>query len=119
MREEIPALFEGINSTRASGMSAMSRCHLRRGDHVLLVTLNKQGKAEEHRYIDHWIDDHTFQWQSQNSTTPSSSRGQEIIQHAALGITVHLVRDHKLAEGKAAPFVYHGPAALLTRAAHP
>ena len=54
----------------------------------------------------------TISWKARlNSTTPSSSRGQEIIQHAALGITVHLfMRDHKLAEGKAAPFVYHGPA---------
>jgi hypothetical protein len=26
--------------------------------HVLLVTLNKQGKAEEHKYLDHWIDEH-------------------------------------------------------------
>lgn len=109
MREEIPALF-GDQFNPGKWNVGHVTLPSRRA-HVLLVTLNKQGKAEEHRYIDHWIDDHTFQWQSQNSTTPSSSRGQEIIQHAALGITVHLfVRDHKLAEGKAAPFVYHGPA---------
>jgi hypothetical protein len=78
--------------------------------HVLLVTLNKQGKAQEHRYHDHWIDEHTFHWQSQNATTPASKRGQEIIAHVAKGIAIHLfVRETKLGGGKAAPFVYRGP----------
>jgi hypothetical protein len=70
--------------------------------HILLVTINKQGKADEHKYMDHWIDDSHFHWQSQNATDPSSKRGQEIIHHAALGIDIHL------AAGKAAPFTYHG-----------
>ena len=79
--------------------------------HVLLVTLNKQGKAEAHKYLDHWIDEHHFHWQSQNATTPESKRGQEIIEHERRGIAIHLfVRDGKLAGGKAAPFVYHGRA---------
>lgn len=77
--------------------------------HVLLVTLNKQGKAQEHRYHDHWIDEHTFHWQSQNATTPASKRGQEIIDHVAKGIAIHLfVRETKLGGGKAAAFVYRG-----------
>ena len=75
------------------------------------MTLNKQGKAEEQRYIDHWIDESHFHWQSQNATTPESKRGQEIIQHEQLGISIHLfVREHKLQTGKAAPFVYCGQA---------
>jgi hypothetical protein len=32
--------------------------------HILLVTINKQGKADEHKYMDHWIDDSHFHWQS-------------------------------------------------------
>lgn len=77
--------------------------------HVLLVTLNKQGKAQDHRYLDHWIDPQHFHWQSQNSTTPASKRGQEIIEHEKRGIAVHLfIREQKLAGGKSAPFVYHG-----------
>jgi hypothetical protein len=77
--------------------------------HILLVTINKQGKADEHKYMDHWIDGSHFHWQSQNATDPSSKRGQEIIRHAALGIDIHLfVRENKLAAGKAAPFTYHG-----------
>lgn len=76
---------------------------------VLLVTLNKQGKAADHRYVDHWVDDSTFHWQSQNSTTPSNKRGRDIIEHEQKGLTIHLfVRESKLHNGKGAPFVYHG-----------
>ena len=65
--------------------------------------------------LDRWIDDHTFQWSSQNSTTPESKRGREIIEHQNLGITLHLfVRETKLAGGKAAPFMYFGKARYKT-----
>ena len=106
-REEIPALFgESFNP------GSWNVGHVTLNDkkaHVLLVTLNKQGKAEEHKYLDHWIDEHHFHWQSQNATTPDGKRGREIIEHEQRGIAIHLfVRDGKLAGGKAAPFVYHG-----------
>lgn len=79
--------------------------------HVLLITVNKQGKVKEHRFADYWIDERTFHWQSQNSTTPQSSKGKGIIEHARLGWSIHLfVREHKLSNGKGAPFVYHGRA---------
>ena len=78
---------------------------------MLLVTLNKQGKAAQHKYQDHWIDEQRFHWQSQNATTPESKRGTEIIEQERRGIAIHLfVRDGKLAGGKAAPFTYHGRA---------
>jgi hypothetical protein len=106
MREDIPVLFgESFNP------GSWNVGHVVLPDknaHALLVTLNKQGKAQDHRYLDHWIDDTSFHWQSQNATTPSSKRGREIIDHAKLGITIHLfVRDRKLLNGKAAPFIYH------------
>ncbi len=84
--------------------------------HVLLVTLNKQGKASEHRYHDRWIDERTFQWQTQNSVTPSNKRGQQILHHDAQGQTLHLfVRENKLnAHGKAAAFTYHGRVRYLS-----
>jgi superfamily II DNA or RNA helicase/SAM-dependent methyltransferase/SOS-response transcriptional repressor LexA len=108
-REEIPPLFgEAFNP------GSWNVGHVTLNDkkvHVLLVTLNKQGKAEEHKYLDHWIDEHHFHWQSQNATTPESKRGREIIEHERRGIAIHLfVRDGRLAGGKAAPFVYHGRA---------
>lgn len=106
-REDIPALF---NETFNPGSWNVGHVVLKdKRAHVLLVTLNKQGKAEEHRYLDRWIDEQSFHWQSQNSTSPASKRGQEIIQHERLGIQIHLfVRATKLSSGKAAPFVYHG-----------
>ncbi len=108
-REDIPALFgETFNpGSWNAGHVTLNEKKI----HVLLVTLNKQGKAQEHRYHDHWIDEHTFHWQSQNATTPASKRGQEIIQHEPKGIAIHLfVRDTKLEGGKGAPFVYRGRA---------
>ena len=79
--------------------------------HVLLVTLNKQGAAGQHKYLDHWIDETTFHWQSQNATTPETGKGKSIIDHQITGWQIHLfVRDTKLSQGTAAPFIYHGRA---------
>lgn len=113
LREEIPPLF---GETFNPGIWNSGHVVLRaRKAHVLLVTLSKRGRAEEHRYLDHWIDETMFHWQSQNATTPDSLRGQEVINHEKLGIAVHLfVRDHKLENGKAAPFVYHGRVRYLS-----
>ncbi len=109
VRDEIPGWF-GESFNPGNWNSGHIRLAAHRA-HVLLVTLNKQGSSEDHRYHDYWVDAHTFHWQSQNTTTPSSLRGQEIIAHARLGIDLHLfVRDAKLHQGKAAPFVYHGRA---------
>ena len=108
MREEIPGLFGEIFNAGSwhSGHVVLNE----QNAHILLVTLNKQGKAADHRYTDYWIDENTFHWQSQNATTPSSKRGREIIEHEKAGRKIHLfVREHKLAAGKAAPFSYFGP----------
>lgn len=106
-REDIPALFGEVFNP---GNWNSGHVVLQDGSvHVLLVTLNKQGKSENHRYLDHWIDKKTFHWQSQNSTSPASKRGREIIEQDKLGTTIHLfVREAKLAAGKGAPFVYQG-----------
>jgi len=107
MREKIPELFGETFSPGNwhSGHVVLNDKHA----HILLVTINKQGKASEHRYHDYFIDEYHFHWQSQNSTTPKSKRGKELIEHEKRGIAVHLfVREHKLAGGKAAPFQYYG-----------
>lgn len=107
MREELPPLF-GVEFNPGSWNSG----HVviaERNAHVLLVTLNKQGKAEDLRYRDHWIDERHFHWQTQNQTAPDNKRGKEIIHHEAQGIALHLfVRENKLENGKAAPFRYFG-----------
>jgi hypothetical protein len=107
LREEIPPLFgETFNPGNwNSGHVVLTA----RKAHILLVTLNKQGKSEDHRYLDHWLDEHSFHWQSQNSSSPTSKRGREIIDHQRLGMSIHLfVRDARLAGRTAARFVYHG-----------
>ncbi|MFC1779724.1 DUF3427 domain-containing protein [Thermodesulfobacteriota bacterium] len=108
VREEIPVLF-GQEFNPGNWHSGHVVLNDQRA-HVLLVTLNKQGKSEEHRYHDYWVDESTFHWQSQNSTTPESKKGRELIDHQKIGISIHLfVRDTKLVGNKAAPFTYHGP----------
>lgn len=107
MREDIPELFGEIFNPGNwnSGHVTLDA----KNAHVLFVTLNKQGKAAQHRYADHWIDAHTFHWQSQNSTSPESKKGAQLVQHQKKGIGVHLfVRETKLRNGKGAPFTYHG-----------
>lgn len=107
MREDIPQLF---GDTFNQGKWNVGHVTLAEQKvHILLVTLNKSGKALDHRYLDHWIDANHFHWQSQNATAPHNKRGQDIIEHAKRGIGIHLfVRENKLLNGKAAPFVYHG-----------
>jgi len=108
LREDIPALFGSVFNP---GNWQSGHVFLKEAAaHILLVTLNKQGKGESHRYVDHWIDESTFHWQSQNSTTPESKRGRGLINHKSLGLSVHLfIRENKLSNGKAAPFIYYGP----------
>jgi SOS-response transcriptional repressor LexA len=112
MREEIPQLF-GTEFNPGS----WNLGHVvipERNAQVLLVTLNKQGKAEDLRYQDHWIDERHFHWQTQNQTSPENKRGRELINHAALGISLHLfIRENKLLNGKAAPFQYFGQVKYL------
>ena len=75
----------------------------------LLVTLNKTQHNTEHRYEDQFISSTQFQWQSQNRTAQSSKRGTLIQNHAQENANIHLfVRREKLADKKAAPFVYCG-----------
>lgn len=107
-REDIPALFGEVFNV---GNWNLGHVVLReKKAHILLVTLNKQGRTKEHQYRDHWIDDHTFHWQSQNQTSPQDLKGREIINHQKLGIKIHLfIREEKLANGKSAPFNYFGP----------
>lgn len=108
MREEIPGLF-GVEFNPGNWHSGHVALEDKKA-HVLLVTINKQGKATEHRYHDYFIDENNFHWQSQNKTTPESKRGMALIEHKKREITVHLfVRENKLANGKAAPFHYYGP----------
>ena len=75
----------------------------------LLVTLAKDDMNAEHRYVDNFLSDREFAWQSQNQTTQSSKRGQLLRNHQALKHRVHLfVRPTKKTGSKPTPFVYCG-----------
>ena len=114
MREEIPPLF---SDTFKHGSWNQGHIVLReQGVHVLLVTLNKQGRQRDHRYQDYFIDEQTFHWQSQNGTSPATTKGREIIEHRSRDIDIHLfVRENKLGpDGKAAPFRYYGKVDYLS-----
>ncbi len=114
MREEIAPLFGAEFNTGSWNVGHVFLAEAKA--HVLLVTLNKEGKVDEHRYVDHWEDEHTFHWQTQNSTSPSNKRGRELIEHAQRGLSIHLfIRERrKLANGTAAPFVYYGAVRYLS-----
>lgn len=107
LREDIPPLF-GLTFNQGLWNVGHVVLHDQKA-HVLLVTLNKQGAAGQHKYLDHWIDETTFHWQSQNATTPETGKGKRIIDHQKTGWQIHLfVRNTKLSQGTAAPFIYHG-----------
>lgn len=107
MREDIPPLF-GAEFNPGSWQSGHVKIRDSK-DQYLLVTLNKQGKLQEHQYHDYFIDKYNFHWQSQNSTSPDSGKGQGIINHIGDESEVHLfVRKNKLEGKTAAPFIYCG-----------
>lgn len=107
MREDIPPLF-GQEFNPGSWNSGHIVLHDPQA-HILLVTLNQQGKAADLRFLNRWVDERHFHWQTQNQTSPNSSRGKAIIEQGKTGLSIHLfVRDHRLEHGKAAPFTYHG-----------
>ncbi|WP_431028977.1 DUF3427 domain-containing protein [Rhizobium herbae] len=75
----------------------------------LLVTLEKEGMMDEHRYTDHFISATEFSWQSQNRTKQQFKHGEMIRDHQALGLHIHLlVRKTKKIGPRPAPFIYCG-----------
>lgn len=75
----------------------------------LLVTLAKEDMNTEHRYVDHFVSDRDFAWQSQNRTTKVSKHGQILSNHLTQGKRVHLfVRPTKKTGSKPTPFIYCG-----------
>lgn len=108
MREDIPPLF-GLEF-KAGLWQTGHVCPKETEDQYLFVTLNKQGHQEDHKYLDRFIDESTFHWQSQRNTTVRSKKGQSIVNHESNGSKIYLfVRKYKLKNKKAAPFYFCGP----------
>jgi hypothetical protein len=75
----------------------------------LLATLAKQDMNTDHRYVDHFLSDREFAWQSQKRTKRVSKHGQILSNHRSQGKRVHLfVRATKKIGSKPAPFIYCG-----------
>lgn len=84
-------------------------------DIFLLVTLSKDDMNQEHRYVDHFVSDREFAWQSQRRTTQASKHGQLLHNHQARGHGVHLfVRPTKKTGSKPTPFIYCGKVDFLS-----
>jgi superfamily II DNA or RNA helicase/diadenosine tetraphosphate (Ap4A) HIT family hydrolase len=78
-------------------------------DIFLLVTLEKKGMIESHRYSDHFLSAGEFAWQTQNRTKQASKHGQLLHGHHSLGKRVHLfVRPTKKTGSSPTPFIYCG-----------
>lgn len=105
LREQIPPLFDLTFSVAIwnAGFIATARRI------ILLVTLEKDGMPENHKYEDKFLSPKIFQWRSQNRTTQASKHGQMIKCHVENNTKVHLfVRPTKKIRSRSAPFYYCG-----------
>lgn len=113
------------------GMESQSGIVDREGMLLLFVTLDKQGKPEEHRYEDAFLDPATFRWQSQNRNRQDSRIGRMIAQRGTPPEAVHLfVRGQAKVASATQKFTYCGqlrfdgwegekPITVTWRLAHP
>ncbi|ESQ75492.1 DUF3427 domain-containing protein [Asticcacaulis sp. AC402] len=104
MREDIPKLYGGQFSTGSWNQGFV----VQGNDVFILVTLDKSGLQDNHRYEDGFVDDRHLRWQSQNRTTQVSKHGG-IISQRDKGYLIHLfVRPTKKRGSTATPFMYSG-----------
>lgn len=79
------------------------------GAQFVFVTLDKQQAEKDYKYHDYFRDASNFHWQSQKNTSPTSIKGEKIINHESNNDDVHLfVRKFKKINNKKAPFIYLG-----------
>ena len=79
-------------------------------DYFLFIDLHKEEDIKESiNYKDKFIEARYFQWQTPNSTSQNTERGQNIIVNKRRGIKLHLfVRKYREIDGKNEPFIYIG-----------
>ena len=81
-------------------------------DYFLFIDLNKDEDTKASIfYKDQLVSPDHFQWQTPNSTSPESVRGQNIIHNSTRGINLHLfVRKFKKIDGDSQEYIYLGKA---------
>jgi superfamily II DNA or RNA helicase len=79
-------------------------------DYFLFIDLHKEEDIKESiKYQDKFINERYFQWQTPNSTSQNTERGQNIIYNKRRFINLHLfVRKYREIDGKNEPFIYIG-----------
>ncbi|WP_110926722.1 DEAD/DEAH box helicase [Bacillus massiliglaciei] len=79
-------------------------------DYFLFIDLHKEADIKESiNYHDEFINERFFQWQTPNSTAPTSERGKNIVYNKDRGIALHLfIRKYKEIDGKTEPYIYIG-----------
>jgi superfamily II DNA or RNA helicase len=92
------------SSFRGSGLLSNGK------EYFLFIDLHKEESIKESiNYKDKFINEQLFQWQSVNSTTQLSERGQNIIKNKQRGVNLHLfVRKYRNLDGKTEPYIYIG-----------
>ncbi len=82
--------------------------------YYLFVDLLKKDVKESIDYKDKFIDQKTFQWESQNSSAQDSKSGVRFINHKKMGIDLHLlVRKNKQEDGQVQGYTYFGKVNVL------
>lgn len=84
---------------------------------ILFITFQKAEKdfSPSTMYADYPISRELLHWESQSTTSQSSRRGQDYINHVSLGISVSIfVRDKKNTTKNTMPYTYLGPANLVS-----
>ncbi|WP_300382514.1 DUF3427 domain-containing protein, partial [Clostridium sp.] len=97
--------YEKIHrSFRGSGLLTKDK------EFFLFIDLHKGENIKESvNYKDELLSREYFQWQTPNSTAPSSERGKNIIFNKDRGINLNLfIRKYKEIDGKVQPFIYIG-----------
>ncbi|MBC8442386.1 MAG: DUF3427 domain-containing protein [Deltaproteobacteria bacterium] len=83
---------------------------------LLFITLNKTEKdySPTTMYKDYALDENTFHWQSQSTTSDTSPTGQRYIHHLNKKSHVFLfVREQKKINNLACPYNFIGPATYV------
>jgi len=111
--DEIQAAF-GRDLFTESGQKGVGVLHFPWcKSYALLVTLNKSDRdfSPSTMYRDYPMSRELFHWESQSNTTQKSESGQNLINHAARGYSIHLfVRSTRTIGPVTAPFQYLGKA---------
>ncbi|SHH74391.1 DEAD/DEAH box helicase [Clostridium grantii] len=79
-------------------------------EYFLFIDLHKEADIKESiNYEDKFLNRQEFQWQTPNSTSSSSERGNNIIFNKIRNINLHLfIRKYKEIDGKIQPYIYIG-----------